>query len=412
MIFVLLVSGLFAANWTIVRKAGSTIECQGPFVVVDGSYLCRDSSGKSISLPANEVDAVKTGTANRALSEQPTASTSVAPEPQPQMTPETAYAEALRLRRLLEAHDFRELSELMTNRQAAFERDARLEASLLDLFSLFASMRPGFGPALDEWVRQDPKSWIPLAARGVYLAGRGWTARGTAFADRTTPQQFAAMGEFFRQAASDLRSSLAARPNIVAYYELIRMAKADDALGIPVSDYLKRALELCPACFELRRQYIVGLEPRWGGSYEEMEQFAKESQRMSGSNPQLRVLLGLAYADQSQAACSAHRSDEAVELQNQALSYGQYWNFFLGRARALRCSQRFQEALLDLNRAIALRPGKADLYIERAICNALLHDTVAAWRDLDVARVFPGNENAREHTERWLRGFSPRSQTR
>src|SRR5262249_22518374 len=140
-------------------------------------------------------------------------------------------------------------------------------------------------------------------------------------------------------------------------------------LGIPVSDYLKRALELCPACFELRRQYIVGLEPRWGGSYEEMEQFAKESQRMSGTNPQLRVLLGLAYADQAQAACSAHRYDEAIELQNQALSYGQYWNSLLGRARVLRCSQHFQEALLDLNRAIALRASKADLYIERAICN-------------------------------------------
>ncbi len=410
MVSVLLVSGLFAANWTVVRKAGSAIECLGPFVVVDGSYLCKDSNGKSISLPANEVDTVKTATANRALSEQPTASTSV--PPQVPTTPEAAYAEALRLRQLLEARGFRELSELMTSRQAAFERDVRLEASLLDLFSLFASMHPDFGPALDEWVRQDPKSWIPLAARGVYLAGRGWSARGTAFAGRTSPQQFAAMGEFFRHAARDLSSSIAARPNIVAYYELIRMAKADAELGIPVNDYLKRALELCPACFELRRQYMVSLEPRWGGSYEEMEQFAKESQRMSGANPQLRVLLGLAYADHSKAACSAQRYDEAIELQNHALSYGQYWNFLLGRARVLRCSQRYQEALLDLNRAIALRPSKADLYIERVICNAMLHDSAAAWRDLDVARVFPGDESGREHTERWLRGFSPRSQTR
>jgi tetratricopeptide (TPR) repeat protein len=378
-------------------------------VVVDGSYLCNDSNGKSISLLANEVDAGKTTTANRALSERPRASTLAPPPPppQPSITQEAAYAEALRLQQLLEARNFRELTELLTARQAAFERDPRLEGSLLDLFALFASKRPGFGPALDDWVRQAPNSWTSLAARGVYLAWRGWTARGTAFAGRTSSQQFATMGTLFNQANRDLTSALAAKPNIVAYYELIRMAKADGELGIPVNEYLNRALELCPSCFELRRQYMVGLEPRWGGSYEEMEQFAKESQRMAGTNPQLRLLLGMPYADQGQSACAAGSYDEAVERQNLALSYGEYWNFFFGRAKALRCSHRYQEALLDLDRAIALRPSKADLYIERAICHALLRDSAAAWRDLDVARVFPGEEGVREHTERWLRGLSP-----
>jgi tetratricopeptide (TPR) repeat protein len=413
--FVLLTLGLFAASWTVVRKDGSTIACQGPFVVVDGSYLCQDSNGKTISSPANEIDAAKTAAANRALSERPMPSTSIPPTsipPQFPMTPEAAHAEALRIQQLLEARGFRELSELLTNRQAAFERDARLEAPLLDLFGLFASIRPGFGPALEEWVRQEPKSWIPLAAHGVHLAWRGWFVRGTAFSGRTSSQQFAAMSEFFRQAAHELIASLAAKPNIVAYYELIRLAKADPELAMPVSEYLKRALDLCPACFELRRQYMVGLEPRWGGTYEEMEQFAKESQRMAGANPQLRVLIGLRYADQGQSACGAGRYDEAVALHNQALSYGEYWNFFFGRAKALRCSHRYQEALLDLARAIALRPSKADLYIERAICHGLLHDTGAAWRDLDFGRVFPGEEGARDHTERWLRGLSPGPQSR
>jgi len=98
------------------------------------------------------------------------------------------------------------------------------------------------------------------------------------------------MHEFFRQATRDLTSSLTVKPNIVAYYELIRTAKADPTLEIPVSEYLNRALELCPACFELRRQYMVGLEPRWGGSYEEMGKFATESQRFAHANPQLKLL--------------------------------------------------------------------------------------------------------------------------
>jgi len=115
------------------------------------------------------------------------------------------------------------------------------------------------------------------------------------------------------------------------------------------------------------------------------------------------------YYDQAQTACAAGSYDEAVELQNQALSYGEYWNFLFGRAKALRCSHRYQEALLDLDRAIALRPSKTDLYIERAICYGLLRNTAAARRDMDLARVFPGEEGVRERIERWLRGISPRS---
>jgi tetratricopeptide (TPR) repeat protein len=188
--------------------------------------------------------------------------------------------------------------------------------------------------------------------------------------------------------------------------------KADSETQIAAKEYLSLALELCPACFEVRRQYMVGLEPRWGGSYQEMQQFASQSQQMAGVNPQLRLLQGVPYYDQSNSACSDGRDTEAVELGTKALSYGEYWRFYYQRAMALRCSKRYQDALRDLDRAIALRPTKADLYVERAICHAYLGDYATAWRDIDIGRVFPGEEGGRERTERWLSGVAPRPQTR
>ena len=407
---VLLTCCLSAANWIIVRKDGAKIECRGLFVVVEGNYVFQDAAGNNRSLPASEVDASETASANRALSERPTSS--VKSQPERALTPETAYTEALQFQPWVESRRFGDLTKALAAKQNAFEQDPRLEAALLDTFALFASPRPGFGPALDDWVNVARDSWIPFAARGIYLAGQGWAARGTAFANRTKAQQFSDMDSFFVRAARDLRTSISMRANIVAYYELIRMAKADSESQVSASEYLSRSLELCPTCFEMRRQYMVGLEPRWGGSYQEMQQFASESQRMAGAHPELRLLQGMPYYDQSNSACSGGQGAEAVELGNKALSYGEYWGYYYQRAMALRCSKRYREALHDLDRAIVLRPAKADLYVERALCHAYLGDYAAAWRDIDTGRAFPGEESRRERTERWLRGVAPRPPTR
>jgi tetratricopeptide (TPR) repeat protein len=408
----LLTCCLSAANWVIVRTDGSKIECRGLFAVVDGQYLYQDAAGNSRSLLASEVDDAQTKAANRALNNPPDSPMQSQPARASTPTQEAAYAEALQVQQMLESRHFGELTKLLAAKQAAFERDTGLDAALLDAFALFASKRPEFGPALEEWVSQMPDSWFSYAARGIYFAGQGWASRGTAFAGRTSAQQFSDMNSFFVRAGRDLRKSVAMRPNIVAYYELIRMAKADSESQITAEGYLSRALELCPACFELRRQYMVGLEPRWGGSYQKMRQFATEAQRMAGVNPQLRILEGMPYYDQSNSACSDGRGAEAVDLGNKALSYGEYWGYYRQRAMAFRCSKRYQEALQDLDRAIILRPAKADLYVEKAVCHAVLGDYATAWRDLDSGRVFPGEEGRREQTERWLRGFAPRPASR
>jgi thioredoxin 1 len=54
----------YAAGWQIVLKDGKTIECDGPPIIVDGSYLFRSASGEDGSLSADLVDLEKTDRAN------------------------------------------------------------------------------------------------------------------------------------------------------------------------------------------------------------------------------------------------------------------------------------------------------------------------------------------------------------
>jgi len=57
---------LFAAStWKLVRKDGSTVECDGAPVIINGEYLFRGTDGNDGTLPADQVDREKTDGANK-----------------------------------------------------------------------------------------------------------------------------------------------------------------------------------------------------------------------------------------------------------------------------------------------------------------------------------------------------------
>jgi thioredoxin 1 len=54
-----------AANWKLVLKNGSVIECDGVPMIVDGVYMFRQSDGKDGNLAADQIDQQKTDQANK-----------------------------------------------------------------------------------------------------------------------------------------------------------------------------------------------------------------------------------------------------------------------------------------------------------------------------------------------------------
>lgn len=53
-------------HWVLILKTGAQVDCAAPYVVIDGMYTCRDSTGKNRSVPSEEVDIAKTATVNKA----------------------------------------------------------------------------------------------------------------------------------------------------------------------------------------------------------------------------------------------------------------------------------------------------------------------------------------------------------
>lgn len=363
--------------WILALKNGERVECDGPPLIINDEYVFLTPAGAERRIPVEAVDKEKTAEANR-----PPEEAGLPPGPlayEAGATPEAAHADVLRLRGWLKARRFRELTQALEKRQAAFEADVRLESAVEDSFLAFAAGDSEWEPLFEEWIEWAPDSWVPRVARACHLYERAARARADGQAEL--------MSLLIEKAVRDLEAALAVNPRLaVAYRQLIAMDVWKPAAPARTRETLRRAVEACPACLEVRVQYMESLEPRWGGSRRRMREFAAGAQRQARENPALCALRGFVEYDLGREARIAGRYAEAAELHAKALAQGEYWMFHYARGVALHHLGRYKEAIESLGRAIELRPYAGEPYLQRSIAYAMLKDFAAARRDLALAQ--------------------------
>ncbi len=267
--------------------------------------------------------------------------------------------------RLLRARKFDALDAWLVDLQAQFEDDYRKEYWPLDALDAFSNVDPALEPLLDAWVAAKPSSYMALAARGIHQQSVGWFRRGGKWACDTPPENFEAMRQAHLTAFPDLDDALVRHPKLIAVHRaLIKVATANGA-PLPLKrQLLEQAILQCPDCFQVRVTLMMGLQPRWGGSHEEMLAFARESIDAS-RNGRLRLLAGYAYADACNILRRQGKPAESLAACNRALATGESADFYEERARTLSKTNR-PAALADLNRALYLRPQRSDVIGRRA----------------------------------------------
>jgi tetratricopeptide (TPR) repeat protein len=316
-----------------------------------------------------------------------------------------SYVDGPALRSLL-AHDrFAELSGYVEEFQREFEADASKELWPIRAAESFASADPELMPKLDAWVSASPASFAPYLCRGVHWLELAYTRRGTRWARETPAENFKAMRAAAAKARVDLERSLQLSPQLVAALrQLIGLATVTSDRGLADSA-LERAESSCPTCFSIRVQFLGGLEPRWGGSYREMEDFAARAP--SSLNARLKLLAGYADAERSHVAREAKKLDEALGFANAACAVGPHWDFLAERAEVLLERNDFEHAALDLNLAISQRPELPTQHLLRARVREKMQEWEGAGRDLiDAMRLDASNEWARWLLPRVVRGLS------
>jgi hypothetical protein len=185
-----------------------------------------------------------------------------------------SYVDGPALRSLLEHGRYADLTRYLEEFQREFEADPTKELWPIRAVESFASAAPELLPKLDAWVAATPTSFAPHAARGGYWAEVAATRRGIKWARETPEENFRGMRDAAVFARKDLEQALLHAPKLVAALRLqvtLATPTSDDSLADAA---LGQAEKVCPTCFSVRSKYVMGLEPRWGGSYQKMEDFA------------------------------------------------------------------------------------------------------------------------------------------
>ena len=309
------------------------------------------------------------------------------------------------LRSLLEHERYAELTRYLEEFQREFEADPSKEFWPVRAVESFASAAPELLPKLNAWVAATPGSFAPYAARGTYWAEVAGVRRGTKWARETSAESFKGMHDAAVPARQDLERALSLAPKLVAALRQLV------SLAIPTSDHtlrddaLLRADKACPSCFSVRSRYVNGLQPRWGGSYRDMEAFAKRAP--VALNPRLKLLRGYVETDRASVAINAKKLDDALDLANAACALGPHWDFLAERADVLMEKNDFEHALVDLDAAIELRPELPWLHAKRARAKEKRGEWEAAGRDLiDSLRIDASDEWASWLLPRIVKGLS------
>lgn len=268
------------------------------------------------------------------------------------------FPDRLELLRMLREGNFEALDAQISADQKAYEARRVSEKEDLVVFTLdaFRSSDLALEPKFGQWIKRMPRSYAARIARGRYYRHLGWTSRGGAYASETPGERMEKMREYFTKALLDYQESLSLNPKLsVAYAALIELAMAyGDRQAI--QDLVNKAKEIDPYSFEVGRSYVFALQPKWGGSLQEMKAFVDRMDQQRAKNPGLAVLRGYVHYTEADILVGSGKRHEAVEFYNKAVQSGEHWWFVYERGNNYYFLNEYDKALADFNTALKLSP--------------------------------------------------------
>lgn len=199
----------------------------------------------------------------------------------------------------LRNENFSELNRYYSSIQSRF-RDGKASAGeLRDAFRAFDVTDRDLAVRYDAWVRSFPKSYVARLARAIYYKNIGYEERGDKYISETSTLQLEKMDAAMKKAISDFGASITMDPKpFLSFFYMIGIIRsyAGPAYSRKMYD---EAIRLAPSFLDTRREYMLSLEDKWGGSLEQMRGYFEECKREALPTSQLNLLEAMIYEDQA-----------------------------------------------------------------------------------------------------------------
>ena len=308
----------------------------------------------------------------------------------------------IKLRKLLQQKKFKELNKLLEQLNSSYQSNALEEDALFAAYEAFDIKNKEFIPLFDSWVATTPNVFHSYLARAKYYYHLGWFARGSKWAGETKEKQFKEMSSYFKKSADDIILALNIdNQSIVSYHVLLGITRTIGQVG-ESEGIMRKALEVDPASFNIRSQHLKTLTPRWGGSVEKMQAFIEEASKYEQQNPKLKLLEGFISAEAGDMQAVVKKYNIANTLYTKSLESGEYHDTLFKRGKNNTRRGNYQDAITDLNRAIALNSEKPLYYYWRAATYIDLQKYNEALNDIQYAYKLDPYDNDILDKRKWL----------
>jgi tetratricopeptide (TPR) repeat protein len=324
------------------------------------------------------------------------------------------------------AADKAEIENLLNQHLDKYKRDHTHESVLLEYLGTFALDDPALDTATSDWLSRNPNSFSAQLSRGIFLLSAGWRARGGKWVSDTPSGKIVRMKKYLLNANQHFKRALELDPNngiVYIYLMQILTAVGDDSAQERV---FEQAIKANPNSFQAYWLRTNQQTPRWGGSYEVMQELIDAGLMKASVNAELRQLKGFIEKDKGTLLWEQKDYGQSLKMLTQAVNSGGHKNYYRDRAwtyeklgnkqaaisdytvvldkdsnnvRALRRRaklyrdlKQYELALKDLNRAVALEPGDAKNVFARGNLFLNLRKMAAAEKDYNHAVALKPND--------------------
>jgi tetratricopeptide (TPR) repeat protein len=299
---------------------------------------------------------------------------------------------------LLNSNQFEELDQRFAAIQRDYKNGAISDEKLRAAFRVFYSTDEALEPKYDAWVARFPKSYVALLARGIYYKKVGMERRGGDFIANTTDAQLSDMKTAFAMASRDLHASVELDDKPLLTY--LHAMDVSNFLGDSDQsrELLRLSIKLDPGNFIVREKYMGTLEPRWGGSLDQMYAFLDESKEAGLSAAHLELLEGVIVEDQALTHKEAGDYAAAERDYRKAIAMGRE-DCLLCLSQVLLKQQKYEEVIPVFSKMLAADPNDIAVVENRGIAYMRIGRTMEALADFktaaDSGAVYSQNELGR-----------------
>jgi TPR repeat protein len=259
---------------------------------------------------------------------------------------------------MLKDRNFDALERRLGDIQRAYEADTEKEFSMNDAFAQLAVPDPDLEKVFEEWVSSHPSSYVANTAAGAYYLDMAGAWRGTKFIAGTPQWKLDRMGRYVEKAGQSLKRSLAMSQKPTLSYALLIRAARLNGIVKESAQWLYEAITRDPHCVLPRNAHMAQLEPRWGGSYGAMQEFADETGKEQHPKLKKAAAKYQGWVQWYRGVELSWNNDyvEALKYFNSALARAEDTKFLVDRAGLYKDIGQTGLAMADVDRALELAP--------------------------------------------------------